>query len=73
MTGIKWKQNFGYSDDGYYRIERWGGAATGYNFALSTKEVNYLKVAGPFSPRERRDEEIQEAIKKHDSTAYNGA
>ena len=73
MTVIKWKQNFGYSDDGYYRVERWGGPAIGYNFALSTKEVNYLKVSGPFLTKERRDEEIQEAIAKHDSTAYNGA
>ena len=73
MTVIKWKQNFGYSDDGYYRIERCGAADTGYNFALSTKEVNYLKVSGPFLTREIRDAEIQDAITKHDSTACNGA
>ena len=73
MTVIKWKQNFGYSDDGYYRVERWGGASTVYNFALSTKEVNYLKVSCPFLTREIRDAEIQDAITKHDSTAYNGA
>ena len=73
MTVIKWKQNFGYSEDGYYRIERWGGPAIGYNFALSTKDFNYLKVSGTFLTREIRDADIQEAITKHDSTAYNGA
>ena len=72
MTVIKWKQNFGYSEDGYYRIEKWGGADTGYSFALSTKDVNYLKVCGPFLTKEIRDEEIQDAIAKHDATAYNG-
>ncbi len=67
MTEIKWLQNFGYSDEGYYRVERWGGSKTGgFFFALSTPEVNYMKIRGPFSTKERRDESIQQTIKEHD-------
>ncbi len=70
---IKWIQNFGYSEDGYYRIEKWGGASVGFYYGLSTPEENYMKVGGPFCSAERRNREIDSAIRKHDSTAYNGA
>ena len=74
MTEVTWIQNFGYSADGYYRIERWGGSKVGgFFFALSTPEINYMTLKGPFSTRERRDEAIQQEISKHDATAYNGA
>ena len=74
MTEVKWIQNFGYSADGYYRIERGGGSKVGgFFFALSTPEINYMALKGPFSTRERRDEAIQQEISKHDATAYNGA
>mgnify|MGYP003143552487 CR=1 FL=1 len=61
---ISWIQNFGYTDDGTCRIERWGGAAVGYYFALSTTEKNYAKIAGPFCSKERRDQEIELGIKE---------
>ena len=62
MTDVKWIQNFGYSEDGRYRIEKWGGAAMGYSYALSTPERNYIKVDGPFATRERRDHEMQKTM-----------
>jgi len=61
---IKWIQNFGYSEDGRYRIEKWGGAATGYSYALSTPERNYIIVDGPFATRERRDYEVQKSMER---------
>ena len=74
MTEVKWLQNFGYSADGYYRIEKWGGSKVGgFFFALSTPEIIYMVIKGPFSTKERRDESIQQEISKHDATAYNGA
>ena len=74
MTEVTWIQNFGYSADGYSRMDRGGGAKVGgFFFALSTPEINYMALKGPFSTRERRDEAIQQEISKHDATAYNGA
>ena len=74
MTEVKWLPNFGYSADGYYRIEKWGGSKVGgFFFALSTPEINYMVIKGQFSTKERRDETIQQEISKHDATAYNGA
>jgi|TARA_Y100000310_G_scaffold242734_1_gene246939 hypothetical protein len=70
---ITWIQNFGYTDDGYYRCEKWGGAAVGFFYALSTPEQNYMKVDGPFCSAEKRNRELENSIKEHDSTAYNGA
>ena len=61
---ISWIQNFGYTDDGLCRIEKWGGAAMGYYYALSTTEKNYAKVAGPFCSVERRNREIELGIKE---------
>ena len=73
MTDIKWMQNFGYSDDGRYRIEKWGGSAMGYSYALSTPEKNYIKVAGPFSTLERRNYEVGKAMEEYNKTDDNGA
>jgi len=74
VTDIKWTQNFGYSVDGYYRVEKWGGSKVGgLFFALSTSEINYMVVKGPFSTRESRDEAIQQEINENDATAYSGA
>ena len=61
---IDWIQNFGYTDDGY-RCERWGGAAVGFYFALSTAEENYKVVKGPFASAERRNNEIIIAIENN--------
>tara|TARA_Y100001951_G_C11241837_1_gene240991 strand:- start:445 stop:648 length:204 start_codon:yes stop_codon:yes gene_type:complete len=66
-------QNFGYSDDGYYRIEKWGGSAMGFSYALSTPDKNYMKVGGPFHSQEKRDYEMRKSIEENDKTAYNGA
>ena len=64
MADIKWIQNFGYSKDGRYRIEKWGGAAMGYSYALSTPERNYIIVDGPFSTQERRDYEMKKSMER---------
>ena len=66
-------QNFGYSKDGRYRIEKWGGAAVGFYYGLSTPQKNYMKVDGPFCSVEKRNAEIERAIKENDRKEYNGA
>jgi len=60
---ITWIQNFGYTNDGACRIEKWRGSS-GYFYALSTTEKNYAKVAGPFHSIAERNEEIELGIKE---------